>query len=84
MLDENRADIRASVVKLRESLDHVNALTAQLQEILDNNEYNIDQLLNNLRIVSENLKSFTDSIKTRPSVLINSKTPPDRTPGAKP
>ena len=84
MLDENRADIRASVVKLRESLDHVNALTAELQEILDNNEYNIDQLLNNLRIVSENLKSFTDSIKTRPSSLINSKTPADRKPGAKP
>jgi phospholipid/cholesterol/gamma-HCH transport system substrate-binding protein len=84
MLDENRADIRASVVKLRESLDHVNALTAELQEILDNNEYNIDQLLNNLRIVSENLKSFTNSIKTRPSSLINSKTPPDRKPGAKP
>lgn len=84
MLDENRADIRASVVKLRESLDHVNALTAELQEILDNNEYNIDQLLNNLRIVSENLKSFTNSIKTRPSSLINSKTPADRKPGAKP
>src|SRR6201998_807218 len=84
MLDENRADIRASVVKLRESLAHVNALTAELQEILDNNEYNIDQLLNNLRIVSENLKSFTNSIKTRPSSLINSKTPPDRKPGAKP
>ena len=84
MLDENRADIRASVVKLRESLDHVNALTAELQDILDNNEYNIDQLLNNLRIVSENLKSFTNTIKTRPSSLINSKTPPDRSPGAKP
>jgi phospholipid/cholesterol/gamma-HCH transport system substrate-binding protein len=84
MLDENRADIRASVVKLREALDHVNALTAEVQDILDNNEYNIDQLLNNLRIVSENLKSFTNSIKTRPSSLINSKTPPDRKPGAKP
>ena len=84
MLDENRADIRASVVKLREALDHVNGLTGQLQLILDNNEYNIDQLLNNLRIVSENLKSFTNSIKTRPSSLINSRTPPDRKPGAKP
>ena len=84
LIDDNRADIRASVVKLRESLEHVNALTAQLQIMLENNDYNINELLNNLRIVSENLRDFTNTIKTQPSSLINSKTPRDRKPGEKP
>lgn len=84
VVDENRADIRASVVKLHESLDNVAALTAQVQRLLDDNDYNIGEILNNLRIVSENLKQFTDSIKTHPEVLINPAMPRDRKPGEKP
>jgi len=84
LVSENREDVRASVVKLRESLENVSVLTAQLERMLENNDYNIDQLLNNLRIVSENLKEFTDTIKTRPSVLINPSSPRDRKPGEKP
>ncbi|HTZ46607.1 MAG TPA: MlaD family protein [Verrucomicrobiae bacterium] len=84
VVDENRADIRASVIKLHESLDNVAALTAQVQRLLDDNDYNIGEILNNLRIVSENLKQFTDSIKTHPEVLINPAMPRDRKPGEKP
>ena len=57
---------------------------AQIQTLLDNNDYNIEELLNNLRIVSENLKEFTDTIKTRPSTLDKSRGPRDRRPGDKP
>lgn len=84
MISENREDIRTSVTNLKESLEHVSALTAQLQQMLDNNDYNIDQLLNNLRIASQNLKEFTDSIKRRPSMLINPRSPRDRKPGENP
>jgi phospholipid/cholesterol/gamma-HCH transport system substrate-binding protein len=84
MLDENRADIRASVIKLHESLDNVAALTNQVQRLLDDNDYNIDEILNNLRIVSENLKESTDSIKNHPVSLINPAQPHDRKPGEKP
>jgi phospholipid/cholesterol/gamma-HCH transport system substrate-binding protein len=80
---DNRADVRASVIKLRESLDNVSGITAQLQQMLYNNDENIDELLNNLRIVSENLKQFTDTIKTRPASLIRSGGGPDRKPGDK-
>ena len=84
MIGDNREDVRASVVKLRESLERVSSITGQLQQMLDNNDYNIDQLLNNLRIVSENLKEFTDTIKTRPSTLVIPRGPHDRRPGEKP
>jgi len=83
LIGDNREDIRASVIKLRESLENVANLSAQLQRMLENNDYNIDELLNNLRIVSENLKEFTDTVKTRPSSLINPGSPHDRKPGDK-
>lgn len=84
MITDNREDIRGSVIKLHESLDHVDALTGQLQGMLADNDYNIEELLNNMRIISENLKQFTDTIKTRPATLINSRGPRERRPGDKP
>jgi phospholipid/cholesterol/gamma-HCH transport system substrate-binding protein len=81
---DNREDIRASVIKLRQSLDNISALTAQLQDMLNNNDYNIQEMLNNFRIISENLKQFTDEIKTRPASLIVPGGGADRKPGEKP
>lgn len=83
MVVDNREDIRASVIKLRQSLDNVSALTAQLQDMLNNNDYNIQEMLNNFRIISENLKQFTDELKTKPSSLILP-SGADRKPGEKP
>ena len=84
LIDDNREDVRASVIKLRQSLDNISALTAQLQQMLDNNDDNIDQILNNLRIITENLKTFSYTIKTHPSSLIVPSKVPDRKPGEKP
>jgi phospholipid/cholesterol/gamma-HCH transport system substrate-binding protein len=84
LIDENREDIHASVVKLRLSLENISVLTGQLQQMFDNNEENIDQILNNLRIVTENLKSFTYTIKTHPSSLVVPSNVRDRKPGDKP
>ena len=81
MVSDNKDDVRASVVMLRRSLENVSAITAKVQTMLDDNDYNIEELLNNLRIVSENLKEFTDTIKTRPSTLVNPGAPRDRKPG---
>jgi phospholipid/cholesterol/gamma-HCH transport system substrate-binding protein len=83
MISENRDDIRASVIKLRESLQHVSNITSQMEQLLEDNNYNIEQILNNMRIVSQNLKQFTDTIKTRPSALINPGKMHDHVPGAK-
>jgi phospholipid/cholesterol/gamma-HCH transport system substrate-binding protein len=84
LVGDNKEDIRASVIMLKKSLENVTALTTQIQTLLDNNDYNIEELLNNLRIVSQNLKEFTDTIKTRPSTLVLPGTARDRKPGDKP
>jgi len=81
LIGENRADVRQAVVDLRRSLATVTDLTARLDQTLDVNSENIDELLENLRHVSENLKQFNNTITTRPYTLIRSSNPREHKPG---
>ncbi len=81
MLGENRADIRQAVAELRRTLTNMTDLTAHLNQTLDTNSENIDELLDNFRHVSENLKEFTNTIKSRPYTLIRSSNPREHKPG---
>jgi phospholipid/cholesterol/gamma-HCH transport system substrate-binding protein len=81
LIGENRADVRQAVIDLRRSLATVTDLTAQLDQMLDVNSDNIDELLENLRHVSQNLKEFTNTIKTRPYTLIRANNPREHKPG---
>ncbi|MGC2526859.1 MAG: MlaD family protein [Candidatus Acidiferrum sp.] len=81
VLGENRADVRQAVIKLRQSLTTLTDITGQLNQTLDVNSENIDELLDNFRRVSENLKEFTETIKKRPYTLIRATSPPEHKPG---
>jgi phospholipid/cholesterol/gamma-HCH transport system substrate-binding protein len=81
LIGENRADIRQAVAELRRTLTNMTDLTAHLNQTLDVNSENIDELLDNFRHVSENLKEFTATIKSRPYTLIRSSTPREHKPG---
>jgi len=81
MIGENRPEIRAAVEHLRLTLASTASLAAQLDRTMNVNSENIDELLENLRHTAENLKEFTEEIKTRPSTLIRSSSPPSRKPG---
>jgi uncharacterized protein with von Willebrand factor type A (vWA) domain len=50
-------------------------------EFFPENPKNIDELLENLRHVSENLKEFTNTIKTRPYTLIRADAPREHKTG---
>jgi len=82
LIGENSADVRQAVIDLRRSLATVRDLTGRLDQTLDVNSDNIDELLDNLRHVSQNLKEFTNTIKTRPYTLIRSNNPREHKPGA--
>ena len=84
VIGENREDLRASVVKLHQSLNTVEELTRRLNQTLDVNSENIDVILDNFRHASENLREFTDEIKSRPSSLVNSSSPREHKPGEHP
>ena len=81
MIGENRPDLHAAILELRQSLATVISLTGQLNQTADVNSQNIDELLENFRDVSENLKEITDTIKARPYLLIRSSPPPEHKPG---
>jgi phospholipid/cholesterol/gamma-HCH transport system substrate-binding protein len=81
LIGENRADIRQAVTELRRTLTNMTDLTAHLNQTLDVNSENIDELLDNFRHVSENLKEFTNTIKSRPYTLIRSSNPREHKPG---
>jgi phospholipid/cholesterol/gamma-HCH transport system substrate-binding protein len=81
VVGENRADVRQAVVELRQTLTNMTDATARLDQTLDVNSGNIDELLDNMRHVTENLKEFTATIKTRPYTLIHASNPPEHNPG---
>ena len=81
LIGENRPDLHKSVADLRDTLASTSSLTAQLDRMLDVNAENIDELLENMRHTTENLKEFTDLIKARPAALLRSSGPRDRKPG---
>ena len=81
LLGENSADVRQSVIELRKSLTTVTDITGRLDQTLDVNTENIDELLDNFRRVSQNLKEFTNTIKRRPYTLIRATNPTDHKPG---
>jgi phospholipid/cholesterol/gamma-HCH transport system substrate-binding protein len=83
LLGENRADVRAAVVELRKSLTTLTDITGRIDQTLDVNTENIDELLDNFRRVSQNLKEFTDTIKKRPYTLIRATNPPEHKTGDK-
>jgi phospholipid/cholesterol/gamma-HCH transport system substrate-binding protein len=81
MVGENRADVRQAVVELRRTLTNMTDATAQIDQTLDVNSENIDELLDNMRHVTENLKEFTSTIKTRPYTLIRASNPREHKTG---
>jgi ABC-type transporter Mla subunit MlaD len=81
LLGENRADVRQAVAELRKSLTTLTDITSRVDQTLDVNTENIDELLDNFRRVSQNLKEFTDTIKKRPYTLIRATNPREHRPG---
>jgi phospholipid/cholesterol/gamma-HCH transport system substrate-binding protein len=80
---ENRQDLRASVVELRQTLVTASSVVDQIDRTLDYNVDNIDQTLENIRATTENLKDLTESLKRRPYTLIRPANPKERKPGEK-
>jgi phospholipid/cholesterol/gamma-HCH transport system substrate-binding protein len=81
MVGENRADVRQAVLELRRTLTNMTDATARIDQTLDVNSENIDELIDNMRHVTENLKEFTATIKTRPYTLIRATNPSEHKPG---
>jgi phospholipid/cholesterol/gamma-HCH transport system substrate-binding protein len=80
-IGETQPEVHKAVTELRGTLKSLTELTGQLNQTLDVNSENIDQLLDNLLHVTENLKEFTETIKTRPYSLIRATNPREHKTG---
>lgn len=78
---ENRPDIRASVTGLRDVLAKSTALLNGLNQTVAQNSPNIDDLLDNIRMTTENLRTLTETLMRSPASLIRGLKVPDRKPG---
>ena len=78
---ENRTDVRASVTNLRDALAKSTVLLDHLNQALNQNSDNIDEVLDNIRISTENLKGLTETLRARPASLIRGIRAEDRQPG---
>jgi phospholipid/cholesterol/gamma-HCH transport system substrate-binding protein len=81
MIGENREDVHKAVLELRRTLVNTTSLTERLDQTLNVNSENIDELLDNLRQISENLREFSATIKARPYSLIRAVNPREHKPG---
>jgi phospholipid/cholesterol/gamma-HCH transport system substrate-binding protein len=84
MIGEDRPDIHQAVISLRQALASAASLTDQLDRTMSANAENLDEIIENLRHVTANLNSFTETIKTRPYTLIRSSGVKPRNPGEAP
>jgi phospholipid/cholesterol/gamma-HCH transport system substrate-binding protein len=80
-LMENRSDIRTSVTGLRDTVAQSTALLNELNRTLDQNSVNIDGILANIRMTTENLRSLTETVMRSPASLIRGIKVADRKPG---
>jgi phospholipid/cholesterol/gamma-HCH transport system substrate-binding protein len=80
-LAENRPDIRATITGLRDTLAQSQVVLHELDQTLDQNSPNVDGLLENMRITTENLRSLTEMLNHSPASLIRGRKMVDRKPG---
>ena len=78
---ENRPDIRSAVAGLRDTVAKSTVLLNQLNQTLNQNSGNIDELLDNIRMSTENLRVLSDTLMRSPASLIRGIKVPDRKPG---
>ncbi|MGD0956379.1 MAG: MlaD family protein [Candidatus Acidiferrales bacterium] len=83
-ITEDRPDLHAAIGSLRQTLTSTVQLTDQLDRTLNANSDTLDEIIDNLRHVTENLNSFTETIKTRPYTLIRASGEKPREPGQAP
>ncbi len=74
-----REPTQKDLVELRNTLEQARGLLANMQVLVRANDYKIDDMVDNLRVTTENLDQLTDTLKQRPWSMIRIKQPKERT-----
>jgi ABC-type transporter Mla subunit MlaD len=74
-----REPMQKDLAELQNTLQEARGLMANMQVLVRANDYKIDDIVDNLRVTTENLDQLTESLKQRPWSLIRIKQPKERT-----
>jgi phospholipid/cholesterol/gamma-HCH transport system substrate-binding protein len=80
VIQEDRQAIHDVLLRLNTTLSDARLLMGNLDDTLTSNRPDIDELIENFRDSSENLRQFTDTIKQRPFSLIRIKAVQEHVP----
>jgi ABC-type transporter Mla subunit MlaD len=73
-----RQPMQKDLAELQDTLLQAKGLLANMQVIVQANDYKINDTVENLRVATDNLDQLTDSLKQRPWSLIRIKQPKER------
>jgi len=74
-----RQPMQKDLAELQNTLQEAKGLLGNMQVMVRANDYKIDDMVDNLRVTTDNLDQLTDSLKQRPWSLIRIKQPKERT-----
>ena len=74
-----RQPMQKDLAELQNTLQEARGLLANMQVVIKANDYKIDDMVDNLRMTTDNLDQLTDSLKERPWSLVRIKQPKERT-----
>ncbi len=77
-LDAIREPLAKDLAEAKRTIQQARTLMADVQRVVGTNEGNIDEMVRNLRVASENIRALSDQLKQRPWTLIRSQQPPER------
>jgi len=73
-----RGPMGKDLIELQTALEQAKGLLQSMQVVVRDNDYKINDTVENLRQATDNLNQFTDSLKQRPWSLVRIKQPADR------
>nr|HZW79905.1 MlaD family protein [Candidatus Deferrimicrobiaceae bacterium] len=74
-----RQPMQKDLAELQNTLQAARGLLSNMQVMVRANDYKIDDMVDNLRMTTDNLDQLTDSLKQRPWSLIRIRQPKERT-----
>ncbi len=77
-LDAVREPLVRDLAEAQRTIEQARTLLAGVQRMVGANEGNIDEMVRNLRVASENIRALSEQVKQRPWTLIRSQQPPER------
>jgi len=73
-----REPLQADLAEVKKTLDQARGLIADLQAGIRTKDQDVTEIIENIRIATDNLNDLTESVKERPWSLIRIKQPKDR------